>query len=64
MVNTEQRPKIGSRWRASQGQIFVVIDIVDIKDHTWVHYREKDTSQEYSCFLESFYDRFTETPNE
>jgi hypothetical protein len=60
----EQRPKVGSKWRAGQGQIFVVLEVVDIKDHTWVHYREKNTSKEYSCFLESFYSRFTETPNE
>lgn len=60
----EQKPKPGSKWRASQGQMFVVLEVVDVKDQTWVHYREKDKSQEYSCFLESFYSRFTEATNE
>ena len=51
----EQRPEVGSKWRGSQRQVFVVIEVVEIKDHTWVHYRERDTPKEYSCFLESFY---------
>ena len=60
----ENRPKVGSRWRGSQGTIFIIIDLVDIKDHIWVHYREDNKSKEYSCFLESFYSRFTELTNE
>jgi hypothetical protein len=60
----ERRPEVGSKWRGGHRQVFVVIEVVDVKDHTWVHYRERDTPKEYSCFLESFYSRFTELTNE
>ena len=35
-----------------------MIDVVDIDDHTWVHYKNQETGQEHSCYQESFELRF------
>lgn len=56
---------VGSRWWAGQGDKFVVIDIITIEGHTWVHYRDEKNNEapkEYSCYLESFLSRFTGLP--
>jgi hypothetical protein len=58
----------GSVWE-SNGKKFMVIHVVELDGHTWVHYREnimnKATSdcKEYSCYLESFISRFNKTPD-
>jgi hypothetical protein len=60
--------KIGSRWWASGNEKrFVVINIVEDGDNTWVHYREDPAKwkavsecKEYSCYVESFVERFSE----
>ena len=58
------KPKSGSRW-ASQGshEIFRVLNIIEMNDgHIWVHYcKDNDGERNYSCYLESFLERFTET---
>lgn len=56
---------VGSRWWAGDNQRFVVIDVVTIEGHTWVHYRDdknKENPREYSCYLESFLSRFSGLP--
>jgi hypothetical protein len=58
-------PKDGSRWSGNDSKIFFVIRTIDLPDgHTWVHYREKSNSEprEYSCYIESFLQRFRELP--
>lgn len=50
--------KEGSKW-ASIDNIFVVIHTIEIEGHTWVHYRLESSNQEYSCYVESFLERFT-----
>jgi hypothetical protein len=54
----------GSRWWAGQGNKFIVLDVVTIDGHTWVHYRDdnKENPREYSCYLSSFLSRFTGLP--
>lgn len=63
--------KEGSLWEGSNSQKFRVIHVIDIHDHTWVHYRkdkvvidpeDPDNSKEYSCYLESFITRFRQVP--
>jgi hypothetical protein len=57
--------KVGSRWWASPGEKFVIIDIVTIEGFTWVHYRDdnnKENPREYSCYASSFLSRFSELP--
>lgn len=58
--------KSGSKWSSSDGKIFQVINVVDIDEHTWVHYRNtkqfNEEYQEYSCYMESFLQRFTLLP--
>ena len=62
--------KQGSRWTSGEKD-FVVLAVVDAEDgHTWVHYREDlgikvPTLQckEYSCYIESFTQRFQERVN-
>lgn len=56
--------KVGSRWRATEGQQFIVLSVVTIEGQTWVHYRNdvKENPREYSCYIESFLSRFTGLP--
>ena len=51
-------PKEGSKW-AGTNDVFVIIHIIELDDHTWVHYRKESSDQEYSCYVESFLERFT-----
>lgn len=61
--------KQGSRW-ASADKEFVVLAVVEQEGNTWVHYR-KDLGikvpalqcREYSCYEESFLQRFREIVN-
>jgi hypothetical protein len=46
-------------WSTRDQNEFLVLEVVDIEDHTWVHYRNIKTGQEYSCYVESFKQRFT-----
>ena len=56
--------KEGSRWWAGNDKRFVVIDVVEADGHTWVHYRDDKSNEprEYSCYLESFLERFSSLP--
>ena len=63
-----QEVTVGSLWRSSDEKKFRVIHIVEQEGHTWVHYRDetrgpfaKETN-EYSCYIESFTQRFSRTP--
>lgn len=57
--------KAGSRWQGTGRTQFVVISVVELDNHIWVHYREdistrEDLStREYSCYEESFVQRFS-----
>ena len=58
------KPKSGSRWSGhGSHEIFRVLSIIEMNDgHIWVHYcKDNDGEQNYSCYLESFLERFTET---
>ena len=50
--------KEGSKWTSTEDS-FVVLHTVEIDDHIWVHYRKENNEREYSCYLESFLERFT-----
>ena len=59
-------PKDGSKWTGAAGERFHVLHTIKIEDKTWVHYikenaKERET-REYSCYLESFLERFRELP--
>jgi Neuraminidase (sialidase) len=58
--------KIGSNWQGTgdHEKVFTVIHLVESDGHTWVHYRnnDKNAPAEYSCYVESFLDRFRERP--
>ncbi len=58
--------KSGTRWWAGDRKIFQVINVVEIDGHTWVHYRDEkninEECKEYSCYIESFLQRFTQLP--
>ena len=57
-------PKDGSVWSGTEGQIFRVLHTVELEGHIWVHYcsEGRESPQEYSCYLESFLQRFREQP--
>ena len=59
----------GSRWWDGKENMFVVLDVVETDGHMWVHYREDSKKykpvkecKEYSCYLESFTQRFDPRP--
>lgn len=54
--------KAGTIWWAGDDVYFVVIDVIELEGHTWVHYRNKKTGQEYNCYQESFVARFRHLP--
>ena len=60
--------KQGSKWVSNGDHIFRVIDVIEIEDHTWVHYIKEnapeDNNREYSCYEESFLSRFRQVPHD
>lgn len=56
----------GSIWRGGDQQ-FRVLNVVEVGEHTWVHYilvgcePNIEGCREYSCYLESFVERFSPT---
>ena len=60
--------KEGTKWGSADGKVFRVINVVDANDNTWVHYREERgffnrvESKEFSCYQESFVQRFRQLP--
>lgn len=56
--------KEGTRWNGGD-KIFVVISEVETEGHTWIHYREENKIEprEYSCYKESFVQRFRQLPD-
>jgi len=51
-------PKEGSRW-ATITETFVVLHTIELNGHIWIHYRLESSDREYSCYVESFLERFT-----
>lgn len=58
-----QKVKLGSKWLTSDRRVFDVIAVVEREGHVWVHYRDQQ-AREYSCYQESFLQRFTEHTNQ
>jgi hypothetical protein len=58
--------KEGSRWAGNSDDTYHVIHVVELDGHTWVHYiKEKapeHSNREYSCYQESFLQRFRPLP--
>jgi hypothetical protein len=61
--------KEGSLWGTGEGKFFRVLSVSEIDGHTWVHYREDRgikvptlECREYSCYQESFLQRFRQVP--
>jgi hypothetical protein len=53
-------PANGSKWTGNDSKIFYVLHTIELDGHTWVHYR--DNQREYSCYVESFLQRFRALP--
>lgn len=60
--------KEGSLWWAGDHKKFRVIGVVEVDGNTWVHYRDElkgwnqETANTYSCYAESFLQRFSPLP--
>jgi len=58
--------KVGSKWVGNENNIFRVIHVIELDDHTWIHYIKdnapEDSTREYSCYEESFLSRFRSIP--
>jgi hypothetical protein len=56
--------KQGSKWEGNDRNVFRVIQVIKIEDHTWIHYIKEnapeEATREYSCYEESFLSRFRE----
>ena len=66
MTNQIEDVVAGSFWASANGQEFVVLSIAEQDGNTWVHYRRNDRKdpQEYSCFVESFVQRYRRITND
>jgi hypothetical protein len=58
--------KEGTRWSSSDGNVFHVINVIEVNGHTWVHYEQDDVPEcrLFSCWIESFVSRFSPVLNE
>jgi hypothetical protein len=60
--------KVGSKWVGNENNIFRVIHVIELDDHTWIHYIKdnapEDLNREYSCYEESFLSRYREVPSD
>ena len=60
--------KAGSKWVGNENNIFRVIHVIELDDHTWIHYIKdnapEESTREYSCYEESFLSRFREVPRD
>jgi hypothetical protein len=59
-------PKNGSQWISTDGSYFHVLGTIEIEGKIWVHYQKDNQKepQEYSCYLESFLERYKEIVND
>ena len=66
MTNQINEVTPGSFWASPSGQEFLVLSVTEQDGHTWVHYRRHDRRdpQEYSCFVESFVQRYKRISND
>ena len=55
-------PNNGSKWWSGDNKTFYIKAVIELEGHTWVYYGEYGTDQEYSCYLESFLERYSEIP--
>lgn len=62
--------KEGTIWWGGDRKKFRVISVTEVNGHTWVFYREEPgmfvsekSCQEYSCYIESFVERFRQLPD-
>lgn len=51
-------------WSDVEGKKFRIIKVIEIDEQIWIYYasKGKEPYQEYSCYLESFLERFKEEP--
>ncbi len=57
-------PEPGTKWWSTEGKKFHVIHRIELEGKIWIHYirEDKENSQEYSCYEESFLQRFSPLP--
>lgn len=54
--------EVGTQWWAGGDRKFLVVEINNDEDNTWVHYINTQTMQEYNCYVEAFLERFIRLP--
>lgn len=55
---------VGTKWQGTGRTQFVVISVTEVDEHIWVHYRDDKGTREYSCYKESFVQRYSPVLNE
>jgi len=57
----------GSVWQSADGRRFQVINEIQLDGNNWIHYRRIDSDydepKEFSCYTESFLERFHKLPD-
>lgn len=57
----------GSVWQSADGRRFQVINEIQLEGNNWIHYRRIDSDydepKEFSCYTESFLERFHKLPD-
>lgn len=60
MTHSTQKVSPGSMWLATDGRQFRVQSVIELEGHTWVHYTNTQTGAEFSCWVDSFLQRYRE----
>lgn len=62
MNNTTKLIKVDSSWSDGMGKKFHIIKVAELDGYLWIHYKQDRIVEhkEFSCYLESFLERFTE----
>lgn len=56
--------KVGSKWGNTDGKVFHVVHRVELDGKVWIHYEQDNCNEcrEFSCYEESFLERFRQLP--
>ena len=49
---------MATRFTSADGRIFIVEEVRQVDQELWVYYHNDKTSQQYSCLLDAFGQRF------
>lgn len=60
MPNLDQKVLPGSNWLSVDGRQFRVQSLIELDGNIWVYYTNAQTGAEFSCWVDSFLQRYRE----